>query len=425
MRNPNEYSIELNLYNKNNPVEITRFFSVVFDTSKVNLSAENKEKLVDELYKETKIKRKDDSFNEIFLSLIDKNVPPIPENLLFIRNIEKVDLDLILNYEYKKMALGDNLIEFLNLDLNNFDDFFKFFCTFFFIYLDKIPEEQLIKIFKGFDKNIINIGTNKPIHIANKELLKQCAESFYETEKGSLIKVQLLFRNFVDYIFNNNREKRLNKLSNAQRFYIFQNITKDLKEISKDYICDYSLNFSFTDRDFMNELFGEIHKGISNPLSDENFLINTMVKNDPNGEKIIGNKYNFKTNNLFAYFYIVLYHIVLNDIDYIKKCQVCGKYFFSDKNTTLYCNGKYAEDITCKEYGIKTSQKRKENEEPVYGKYRQIYAKKAMAVKRNPDIEYYKTNYEKWKKEAKKFINDIKSGKKSYDEFDEWLDKSK
>ena len=174
----------------------------------------------------------------------------------------------------------------------------------------------------------------------------------------------------------------------------------------------------------MNELLGEIQKGISNPLSDENFLINTMAKNDPNGEKIVVNKYNFKTNNLYTYFYIVLYHIVLNDIDYIKKCQVCEKYLFSDKNTTLYCNGEYTDGITCKEYGIKTSQKRKENEEPVYGKYRQIYAKKAMAVKRNPDIEYYKTNYEKWKKEAKEFINDIKSGKKSYDEFDEWLDKN-
>lgn len=425
MRNPTEYSIELNLYNKNNPVEITRFFSVVFDTSKVNLSAENKEKLVDELYKETKVKRKDDSFNEIFLSLIDKNAPPIPENLLFVCNIEKVDLDLILNYEYRKMALGDNLIEFLNLDFNNFDDFFKFFCTFFFIYLDKIPEEQLIKIFKGFDKNIINIGTNKPIYIANKELLKQCAEFFYETEKDSLIKIQLLFRNFVDYIFNNNREKRLSKLSNAQRFYIFQNITEELREISEDYICDYSLNFSFPDESFMHELFDKIKEGISNPLSDEDFLINAMTKNDPDGKKIVSNKYDFKTNNLYTYFYIVLYHIVLNDVDYIKKCQVCSKYFFSDKNTTLYCNGKYAEGITCKEYGIKTSQKRKENEEPVYGKYRQIYAKKAMAVKRNPDIEYYKTNYEKWKKEAKKFINDIKSGKKSYDEFDEWLDKSK
>lgn len=28
------------------------------------------------------------------------------------------------------------------------------------------------------------------------------------------------------------------------------------------------------------------------------------------------------------------------------------------------------------------------------------------------------------KKEAKQFINDIKSGKKTYDEFNEWLDKN-
>lgn len=424
MKSPNKYSIELNLYDKSNPIEITRFFSVIFDTSKVNLSSKSKKKIVDELYKETKVKRKDDSFDEVFLTLIDKTVPPIPDNVLFIRNIEKMDLDLIIDCDYKKMALGDNLTGFLNLDFNNFDDFFKFFCTFIFIYLDKIPKTQLSKIFKGFDKNIIHMGTNKPLHIANKVLLKQCAETFYETEKEYLIKMQLLFRNFVDYVFNNNREKKLNKLNNAQRFYIFQNITEDLKDIINDYICDYSLNFSFLDEGFMHELFGKIKEGISNPLSDEDFLINTMTKNDPDGKKIVSNKYDFKTNNLYTYFYIVLYHIVLNDVDYIKKCQVCGKYFFSDKNTTLYCNGKYAEGITCKEYGIKTSQKRKENEEPIYGKYRQIYAKKAMAVKRNPDIEYYKTNYEKWKKEAKKFINDIKSGKKSYDEFDEWLDKN-
>ena len=63
------------------------------------------------------------------------------------------------------------------------------------------------------------------------------------------------------------------------------------------------------------------------------------------------------------------------------------------------------------------------NKKPVpLFKYRQIYAKKAMTVKRNPDIESYKTSYEKWKKEAKDFIKDIKSGKKTYEEFDEWLE---
>lgn len=45
-----------------------------------------------------------------------------------------------------------------------------------------------------------------------------------------------------------------------------------------------------------------------------------------------------------------------------------------------------------------------------------------MTVKTNPDIESFKTSYEKWKKQAKLFINDIKSGKKIYEEFDEWLE---
>ena len=121
---------------------------------------------------------------------------------------------------------------------------------------------------------------------------------------------------------------------------------------------------------------------------------------------------------------IILYHIVLNDIDYIKKCQVCGKYFFSDKNITLYCNGKYSEDITCKEYGIKTSQKRKENENPVYKKYRNTFANKATLLKRNPDI-YSKEDYENWKEAAQNFKKDIKKGIRTEEEFDKWLDKNK
>ena len=50
--------------------------------------------------------------------------------------------------------------------------------------------------------------------------------------------------------------------------------------------------------------------------------------------------------------------------------------------------------------------------------------KKSMMVKRNPDIESYKTNYENWKKEAKEFLNCIKNGTKTYDEFDKWLDEN-
>ena len=392
MEKTESYSIELNLYNGKNPFELNKFYSILFDTSKINLSTKQTEKLVDQFYKEMNIKRKDELMDDLFLTLIHKQFPNFSANTLFVQDIEKIDLDLKLSYDYDKIALGDNLIGFLNLDFYKFKDFFKFFCTFIFMYFSKIPKKQLNKIFTGFDENIIYIDSERPTHIVEKSLLKECAKQLYEIEKYYLIENQKLFRNFVDYIFNNNKEKRLSKLSNSQRFYIFQNISEEIKNIAKDYICDYKLGFWFNDPTFKSNILNKIKETLSDPLSNEDFLIENMLKNDPDGKKIIGHEYNFKTNNLFAYFYIILYHITLNNVEYIKKCQVCGKYFFSDKNNTLYCNGKYSKDITCKEYGIKTSQKRKENEEPVYGKYRQRYAKKAMMVKRNPDIEYYKTN---------------------------------
>lgn len=421
MSKTESYLIELNLYNKNAPFELNKFYSISFDTSKINLSDKQIDKRVNQLYEEMGIKRKDALIDDLFLTLIHNRFPHFSSNTLFVRNIEKIDLNLKLSYDYKKIALGDNLIGFLNLNFNKFEDFFKFFCTFIFMYVNKIPKKQLNKIFKGFEKNIIYIDSERPAHIVDKSLLKQCAEQLYENEKKSLLEVQELFRKFVDYIFNNYKEKRLSKLTNAHRFYIFQNISEEIKNFSNDYICDYSLGFWFNDNTFKNNILAKITETISDPLSDENFLIENMLKNDPDGKKIVGHEYNFKTNNLFAYFYIVLYYITLNDVEYIKKCQVCGKYFFADKNNISYCNGMYSEDISCKEYGTKTSQKRKETEEPVYGKYRQIYAKKAMIVKRNPDIEYYKTNYEKWKKDVKQFITDIKNGKKTYEDFDKWL----
>ena len=45
-----------------------------------------------------------------------------------------------------------------------------------------------------------------------------------------------------------------------------------------------------------------------------------------------------------------------------------------------------------------------------------------MLVKRNPDIEVYKKDYENWKKEAKEFMDAIRAEEKTYKEFDEWLD---
>ena len=423
MIDKNDYSIFLSLYYKDKSYESSKFVSILLDTKDINISFKDRIKLIDKMYEQSGIKRKDEVFTEYFNNSINSMFPHFNDILLFIDNLDKIDYTLVVSYEYHNIVLGDYLTGFLNLDFNKFIDFFKFFCTFIFIYEDQFNKKDHDIIFNRKLMNTIKVDDANIVPI-DKQMLLSYAEKIYDNEKESLIHMQKLFRDFVDYVFNNDKKTRLANLSNSQRFYIFEHINPEIQNLSREYICDYNLDFKFKNFDFTNALLKEIINKNPNPLSDENFLINTLEYNDPFGRYTIPSSYNFQTNSLYTYFYIILYHIVINDKDYIKKCQVCGNYFFSDKNTTLYCSGKYNKKMTCKEYGIKTSQKRKEEEEPVYKKYRQIYAKKAMMVKRNPDIEYYKTNYEKWKKEAKQFIKDIKAGKKSYDEFDKWLNKN-
>ena len=79
---------------------------------------------------------------------------------------------------------------------------------------------------------------------------------------------------------------------------------------------------------------------------------------------------------------------------------------------------------TCRDIGNQIAQRIKQENDKVYGKYRKIYAKKAMLVKRNPDIEIYKKDYENWKKKSKEFMDVIRSDEKTYKEFDEWLDEN-
>lgn len=135
--------------------------------------------------------------------------------------------------------------------------------------------------------------------------------------------------------------------------------------------------------------------------------------------------YTSNNDNIYGILYITLFQFVLNNKHLIKKCKNCGKYFITDNSRINYCDNIFKGSQTCKDIGNQIAQRIKQDNDKVYGKYRKIYAKKAMLVKRNPDIEVYKKEYEKWKQEAKKFMNEIRNEMKSYDEFDKWLDKNK
>lgn len=311
------------------------------------------------------------------------------------------DLDNIRgNFEIGVTAqlqpLGSNLIEFLNWDFDNFKDFFIYFTKYLGKYYDSMDYETLY----SFESSLLRKDYNTLI-----ELIK-CVHT---QEKNNLKKIQEKLYKIIDYIYNLNNNEDLNDLSIKQRFYIFQRLHES-----------YYINF---DNLYFQNSYSFIYPGdFNNTLNriTEKSLIKRIKEYDPHNNKLTFSNF-FESSDLYTIFYIVLYNLIQIPDTYIKRCKNCNQYFITSKSNTVFCENVFTENKSCREIGNQLLQKKKENEDKVYGKYRKLYAKKAMAVRRNPDIKYYADEYESWKKKAKQFMNDIRDGRKTYEEFDKWL----
>ena len=131
------------------------------------------------------------------------------------------------------------------------------------------------------------------------------------------------------------------------------------------------------------------------------------------------------TSNFFTVMFIYLFNILGKPRLFIKKCGNCEKYFITPKENVSYCDRIVKGNLTCKDIGNKEYQKRKQEKEPVYNKYRSILSKKCMRASRNSDLNSYVKDYEDFKKKAQKYLNDIKEGKTTLEKFEKWLDKQK
>jgi len=88
---------------------------------------------------------------------------------------------------------------------------------------------------------------------------------------------------------------------------------------------------------------------------------------------------------------------------YIKICGNCKKYFLTPKQNIFYCSRELNDDIKCKDVGNKLFQKRKETEDYIYKKYKNEASRQSMLISRNADITKYKTKYDKWKENTRRF----------------------
>lgn len=317
----------------------------------------------------------------------------IPKKLHYYELGELSNCRFFIKDHFSISNTGTNLINFLNTNFSNFDEYFVWFTKFFTSYM------------KYFEKSdIANLEVDKSYSYSEIESL---GKKYFEPIKKDAIKVQKIFSEFVDYIFNKHPREKTRLMNNKIRFYIYY--TSHFEDL-KQYVTDYQINNAFN--------FIILPKY---PETSEEKLLKFFTT----GQHIadVCSETDATSSSVYTILYITLFKFVETNTHIIKKCKNCGKYFITDNPRISYCDNLFKGKQTCRDIGNQIAQRIKQENDKVYGKYRKIYAKKAMLVKRNPDIEVYKKDYEKWKKDAKKFMNDIRNEKKTYEEFDEWLDK--
>ena len=319
----------------------------------------------------------------------------IPQKLHYYELGELSNCHFFIKNHFLIVHVGTNLIDFLNTNFSNFDEYFVWFTKFFTSYI------------KYFEKSDIeNLKIDK---VYSYSEIKNLGKKYFKLIKKDAIKVQKIYSEFVNYIFNKHPLENSRAMTNKIRFYIYY--TSHFKTL-KQYVTDFQIDNAFNYKIFPEYLENSEEKLLEFFTTGQHFA-------DVYAET------NATSSSVYSILYITLFKFVEEDKYIIKKCKNCGKYFITDNPRINYCNNLFKGNQTCRDIGNQIAQRIKQENEIIYGKYRKIYAKKSMLVKRNPDIEVYKKDYEKWKKEAKEFMDAIRSEKKTYEEFDKWLEENK
>lgn len=112
----------------------------------------------------------------------------------------------------------------------------------------------------------------------------------------------------------------------------------------------------------------------------------------------------------------------------IKKCANCGRYFVPrNRSDTMYCEGKSPQDPsrTCRQYNSQHLwyDRLKSNDELKL--CRNIASAKQMLAKRNPGNGSYAEDLKWFRAESKRWKADYLAGRKSREEFHNWLEGSR
>ena len=287
--------------------------------------------------------------------------------------------------------LGLLLLRFLNADLSNYEIANKtFFYAYGFEILRDLDESYKFELKQNYGND--------------KEYLKATTKIFEDLHEN-LIDTQEELKRAVTYIYNLDNIKSLEKYTYSERFAVY--LIKRLGKLYSYYKNDFIMRDSYSRKyqDFDND--------------SEYELLETLQSK----KQVLSMSDTHKSNDLSSICYAILEELSKISNYPIKKCQNCGMYFIPNAKTDeVYCDYPKENLKPCRELGAFQSYTERLKNNQAMGEYRRTYQQKFMQV--NKDKNKAK-NFEKWKKQAKEKINDMKKGKLTEKEVYDWILKNK
>lgn len=298
------------------------------------------------------------------------------------------------------------IINFLEYDFTSFSNYFSFFLDFGFLSIVSPVKSSDIAMFRALSITTLN------------ELLA-LAYKYYEKDKNNLISYQEEYKKIINFIFNLDNDKNLNDLSPHNLLFLYEILNEPESSIFK-----YRVNINITENMLqIYDLLSINPDYVKATRKDTKTLIKQLKELSNNNTIKLEYGKIYKFSSVFELFYLHLLFLVSNNSNYIKKCKCCGKYFYTNKVNVTYCDRIQNEKNgqTCKDIGADIVALREKKKDYLVNLKASIASKKAMDVKRHPDIPEYKENYKNWKPLALEYLKKYKNGALDAKAFEKWL----
>lgn len=303
----------------------------------------------------------------------------------------------IEDYEMRIQPIGTFLIDFLNINLDNCFDLKNFAFKYgldSLLYLDKsnLLHSYLTYFVAEFEKLFIK---------------------FFESVKNTVARLQIEFKETIEFCFNDSGDIKINKLNPKQRYFLsFHGCDNDIYYAKQPKFQKYSKGISLEYDSFFNtdiKLSEFTTKQLINTIASKDFAFAPSFYTCSKLE-----------NALFLSF------VNLLDVKelHINKCANCGRFFIpASKSNEKYCANPIANapTRTCKDVGADKKYKEKIKDDEIISLIRNTSSTLSMRVKRNPDIKEHKTKYNKWKVDYPIQMKKFQDGEITKDELINWI----